>query len=170
MIKDRPKYGITLTQRRLHRILYYLVTSKPVLTSLSSEGTAAEPNSADIYTTALSLLPIYQLASAIQQSPALTDPFVTLSLLNLALSLPLTPEQTAHVQEAIDELTGPLVREESGASEVVKNRYGAGDRSRLMMMMTALTSKLDKLTAEGISLSLPPSLPSNLEKLTAVTT
>jgi len=169
VVQNRPKYGLSLNKRRLHRILHYLAASRPILSPPPAETEAAEPapSSSDpyeLFTAALSLLPLYQLsASPSIHSPARGDPVIALCLLNLALALPISPEQSKDLQAAITDITahigGNVTDEES-----MKKAFPARERSQLATMLKALKSRLAAHSENGIQLELPPTLTEALEK------
>jgi len=175
VIRDRPKYGLSLNQRRLHRILHYLASSRPSLAPVPADSTSTTPDTVktasdpyELFTAALSLLPIYQLsASASLNSPARTDPVVALCLLNLAVSLPVTPEQSADLQGAFSDIASHLGGRVNADEEKMKKAFPALERSQLASMLKGLRTRLKELSKNGIQLSLPPILTEASDKSSA---
>jgi hypothetical protein len=166
VIQNRPKYGLTLTQRRLHRVLYYLTTSRPSLSSSPPDDGSAKPTPFDHFTTALSLLPIYQTASARSlQSPARTDPVVALCLLNLALTLPIFPEKSGELQAAVTDITSHLGKKATADTKGLKKVYSALERSQLSTLLKELKSNIEKLSQNGIQIQLPQVLSADMNGL-----
>jgi len=171
VIQGRPKYGLSLTQRRLHRILHYLASSRPNLstqaTTSSTTAEAAEttPDPYGLFTAALSLLPVYQMsASSSLTSPARADPVVALCLLNLALSLPITSEQSTDLQAAITDIASHLSAKVISGEEKMKKAFPALERSQLATMLKGIKSRVTQLSDDGIQLQLPPILAESLDK------
>lgn len=171
VIQNRSKYGISLTQRRLHRTLFYLAHSKPKLSQNTSNSKETEESinttPFDHFTAALSLLPIYQLSStSTKDFSARADPVVTLCLLNLLLSLPIPREQFTDLQAAVTDITSGLGGNVTDGKEM-KLRYPAVERNQLSSMLQELKLLLIKLRQNDVPIQLPAKLTESLDKLFA---
>jgi hypothetical protein len=164
VLQSRPKYGLTLTQHRLRRILCYLVASQPNLSS-SSEASSSELSSSAHFTTALSLLPICRPTyTDTSEFPARTDPVIALCLVNLALSLPIPQEQSDELQAAITDISSHLPKRVTADKKRVK-KFPRVERQQISAMLRELKSNIDTLSRNGMQIRLPSMLAESLKCL-----
>lgn len=143
----RAKCGLTLTQRRMHRILYYLATEKPRISEKPDEST---PPALESYIEALHLLPAFGYITT--RSVPVKDPVVALCLFNLALDIPLGEEEEKKLQGCIsfmsNRVLNSLYDHKTNGRKPLENLPRI-ERWMVTKLLAELKSKVDKIKSEG---------------------